>query len=732
MTLPLSTEGIVFGTVSDCGLANRVLTDEECVQLGGSPPPTLRRSTGWYKAAHKARVAWKTERQPVFPPLRALAPGQASHHFDLPSVQGSSLQARIVGVEAGRPWAIDDIEFEMDGVKGSQSLLGIADPAGGTFNSAPPTQIGPKQSPKTLNCSYEGKRTRRRRGYEIVNNASTGVTAAKTAVFDATDSAGNTYILAMIAGTLYQLDGSVLLELDTGWDQDSIPTVCTVGLKTFILSPGRQRVFQQGSILTLGVVAPTSAPLYISATPNVTNGVVGLTPGYEYIYTFYDGTKATESGPSPSTLVVLPSGSSPSSLLFELDVSASTTVTERRVYRRKRGTETWFSVGDIADNTTTSFTDSAELPGSDILESPLGVFVTAEFPPITACARLPHENRLVGFGDTEDGRQVWISETGDGERWHVFNVFSACSKMEAAVSNNGRLILLSDSTVEVLEGDWIRGSSGLLGIARRVLATSKGCSGPHAACEADGKVFWHDIAGIHTVGRSWDLKDVTLCVSNDIQATMQAVVDTANSGVVLRYNHISGELWCLMTKAVPTPQTGDGPTERIVATMHLDTGRWGELPLPLTYAERVKDGDVGFRFMGADSYGDILELNVLDGDGVQGNESWFPASTAIAAASATAKTIQVTGASFPATLRGAGVVLVDVSASLYYRRIILSASGDTLTLDDVPSTLVATDEVHVGGMVQLLDTRAENGGRPGIKTFKMLQFSFADATVGSL
>ena len=58
-----------------------------------------------------------------------------------------------------------------------------------------------------------------------------------------------------------------------------------------------------------------------------------------------------------------------------LPASASTTVTERRVYRRKWGTETWFEVGDLLDNTSTDFTDSKELPQSDILEAPLGIFV---------------------------------------------------------------------------------------------------------------------------------------------------------------------------------------------------------------------------------------------------------------------------------------------------------------------------------------------------------------------
>lgn len=732
-----TTTGIFYGAVSDAGLANKALSDEECATLASTPPPVTTRQKGWYRAAHKTRVSFKTDRHTDWPIPRALATGAASQKFDLLNLKGERLGTRLVRVEAGRPFILDRLEVEfVHEAAGSRpatkTLFPMPETTGGLDRAAPPTKIGASQSPNLLNCSYEGRHLRGRRGYEIVNNSSTSTSAAKAAVFDATDALGDSWVLVLIDGTLYQLDGDTLLSLDTGWDQNEIPTVATVGLKTFILSSSRQRIFQQGSILTVGVTAPTNGPIYASASANVTGGVIALTPGYEYVYTFYDGTKATESGPSPITLVVLPTGSSPSSITFSLDVAASSTVTERRVYRRKVGTLTWRSVGAIENNTGTSFTDSSDTPGEDELDSPAGVFVTAEFPPITS--GVEHEGRLVGFRDTEDGRQVWISEVGDGERWHVYNVFSASSEVMACISREGRLAVLTDRTVEVLEGDWVRGSLGTLGVSRRVLDKSKGCFGPHAACSGERGIYWADVSGVHRNGLGWDAKDTNETISDEDFPTMQAAMDTDGSGVVVRFNYFTHEVWTALWKSNTDAATGDPAKERVVMAYHVPTGRWADLDLALSYFEKVKDGIVGFRFMGADSYGNILDLNLLDGDGLQGNESLLPAAPVLTAVSATAKTVTMATAVFPTdgSLRGASCVLEDVSAGKFYRTVVLSNTATELTLSDFPSVIGVGDKFYLGGIIQLVDSKDVDGGRPGSKVFHSAAVSFADATDAAL
>lgn len=731
-TAPATTTGIFYGMVSDCGLANRVLTQEECQDLGFTPPPVSSRDRGWYRAAHRVRVAFKTDRHSDWPLLRSLATGAASQRLPL-AARGQRGAARIVGIDPGRPWAVDRVELEADGEAGiaGSGRIPILVPAisKGLNRAAPPTKVDPRATPNAKNISYFGGYPRRRRGYAILSNESTSTAAASCAFWDATNAAGDIYQLALVEGVLYQFDNGELIELDSGWPQDEIPTVATIGLKTFILSKSRRKVFIQGSILDLGVEAPDTAPSFVSATANVTGGVVALTPGYEYVYTFFDGTKLTESGPSPVTLVVLPSGSSPSGINLSVPISDSSYVTKRVVYRRKRGTETWFKVGEISDNTSTDFADEAEVPETaDTLEQPGGLFVTAEFPSASSC--VSHEGRLVVYRDDDDSRSVWISEVGDGERFHLYNLFTADGEMRAAASHDGRLILHTDRTVEVMEGDWVRGSSGLLGVSRRVLDGSKSCFGPHAAASGRGIYLWADQNGVHTLGGSLDTRDTTRTLSDWVHPTIRQAVDTAGSRVVLAFNPVAQEAWLLLSRSNPGEE--QDPKNRLALTLNLETGQWSEHDLALSWATKVVDGVFGLRFIGCDYFGTIVELEVYDGDGLQGNEASVPASKVTTAVDLTEKSVTIGTATFATdgSLRGVGVVLEDVSSGAFHRAIVLSNTSTKLVLSSVPSWLVVGDEVTIGGILGLLDTRDHDAGRAGEKVFRALEMSFPDSTAG--
>lgn len=731
MTAPANTAGVLYGVASDAALANVALTDAQLNEFAYSPPPVSTTDTGWYRAPSKVSVAVKSNRQTDFPVPRALATGAAGQRLPV-MVAGHRFSVHLESVEAGRPWALDRLRFDGEVAGGLEAgrkfMVDLPGLKGGMDQSKPPTKIDLMKASDLKNVTYQGGVARSRRGYRVINNESTTVSQQPSAYFDATNAAGDTYHLVIIAGTLYTIDNGELIEVDTGWPLDELPTVATVGLKTFIATKSRVRVFMEGTVYTPGITAPTTGPVFVTSTPNVTNGVIALTPGYEYAYTFYDGTRLTESGPSDATLVLLPPGTGPSSITLNVAVSAASGVSDRYVYRRKVGTDTWFKVGAVGDNSTTSFTDSAEVPPdlTATLESPAGEFVTADFPPGSSVGVV--EDRLLIWGDSDDRRVVRISETGDGERWHSLNEITTGGDMRAAISHEGRLLLGTDRTIEVIEGDWVRGSAGSLGIMRRVLDTSKGVFGPYAMCSARGRAFAAGPDGIHVLGAGFVQKDVTDTISDEVQRIVASAVDTAGSSVVMEFDYISQELWICLSQAT---QDSADPKNRIVLTINLESGAWSKHDHALSFVRKVTDGLVGPRLFGCDYYGNVLELDVYNGDGIQGNEAWIPATNTITSLSATAKTITKTGASFPSTLRGVALVLKDLSSGEVFRRTILSVSGDTMTLDDVPSVLAANDHFYVGGIHSVAETKEFDAGRPSEKMLKTLELSLADCTTGA-
>lgn len=110
----------------------------------------------------------------------------------------------------------------------------------------------------------------------------------------------------------------------------------------------------------VGLDAPTAAMV---ATPG--SGHSGdLNPGnYKYYYTFFNG--VAESNFSPAASCTVAAGDD-GVVLTGIAVGGAT-VTARRVYRTDVGGKAKYFLTEIADNTTTTFTDTEELPeGADV------------------------------------------------------------------------------------------------------------------------------------------------------------------------------------------------------------------------------------------------------------------------------------------------------------------------------------------------------------------------------
>lgn len=732
MTAAVSTAGVFDGAVSDMAIANRALTADEVAAWAFTPPSASARDTGWYRAAHRVRIQAKSDRTSAWHVPISLAVGALNPRVELPRY-GSRFAVRLSGVSQGQPMSCNALALVYNREGGATS------PSTGGYYPFPEFVggVAPNLAKPTLpnsvaydlsNMDLHHGILKTRRGYRILAGAGAGVSGTPCAFYDATNSAGQTYHLFFAGGSIYVYDNGNLTEADTGWPVNELPTVATIGLKTFFLSSTRKRVFIEGTFSDVGVTAPTVTPTYINATTHE-GGVIATSPGVQYVVTYRDGAKLTDSGPSPILTVVLPAGSTASTIRVGIPVSASASVTERDVWRRKVGdaNNVFQHVGNVADNTTTQFDDDSDLPGIETLDEFAGLAVTADFPSVTACCECG--GKLVAWNPNEP--TVYVSELGDGERWWAGSVLTVGGGMRGAIgSTEGRTLIFTDKTVESIEGDFLRSPSGDIGITRHVLDPSKGSFGPFAQTVAAGRVFWADASGVHTMQVGSVNRDVSVGISWPVTPVIQAAVDTLGTNVVLEYDYISGQLWCCISKSDATNSTKN----RVVLVLDLDKKRWTIFDHPLSHIARVRDGTYGYFYVGCDYYGNVLELDVYDGDGAQGNESWMPASPLFSGCSVSGKTITFSGAAFPTTgngLRGVALIVEDVSAGTFVRLTILSNTATELTLDALPAATIVTDKAYVGGIYYFMETGEVDFGTLDEKVLREAVLGLTDAANGA-
>ena len=94
--------------------------------------------------------------------------------------------------------------------------------------------------------------------------------------------------------------------------------------------------------------------------PNVSVGTATGNLGagdYRYVYTFYDGSTGTESDPSPACAAITVAANG-SVNVTNLEVSVSSRVTARKLYRTIADGGTYFLVATITDNVSSEFTDT--------------------------------------------------------------------------------------------------------------------------------------------------------------------------------------------------------------------------------------------------------------------------------------------------------------------------------------------------------------------------------------
>lgn len=253
-----------------------------------------------------------------------------------------------------------------------------------------------------------------------------------------------------------------------------------------------KRLSKSGATWTMeavGLDAPAAAPTTgVSGSGNLID-----TGTYKYVFTYYNGVAESNMSPVASQAVVLGE---------QVDLSDITAgpegTTERRIYRSKLDGVALFYLGKIADNTTTTYTDTARLPDeadaeadpaddvelqarpvttvpvdaashpistvqdqnfgeerrTETFPSNLGILAdwTDHDPPPTDLTHLM-EMRAQIFGISEN--KVCFSKTGQPEHWPIYNKITIGRQtgetIKAILPLNDSIVVYTDARVHRID-----------------------------------------------------------------------------------------------------------------------------------------------------------------------------------------------------------------------------------------------------------------------------------------
>jgi len=206
-------------------------------------------------------------------------------------------------------------------------------------------------------------------------------------------------------GKLYKGDPDfkTFTEIYTGLDTEALVEMLPYRDLLYIVNGVDRPLKWDGSNVTLmGLDAPTTAP---TATDS---GVAGNLNGtYSWKVTFVSPTHESHGSPASNTLTV----TNKQVNLSNIPVSSDPQVIKRRIYRTLAGGTVYKFVGEINDNTTTTFTDN-------VADSSLGVDIPVDKDPPPRGAFLEvFKNRLWMSGVAGQPNRLFFSEYFEPEAW---------------------------------------------------------------------------------------------------------------------------------------------------------------------------------------------------------------------------------------------------------------------------------------------------------------------------
>ena len=694
----------------------------------------------YYREAHELYSA-VTKENADYPKTRPLPAGATicRHPVD---VLCQEVRARLEGWKAGQPWAVRHLDFVFDpaGPFGSQRARRGERPdlASGVWRTPGKRPWGACEDSNDVEFTAQGPR--RRRGFKIRRDVDSGEsTSAFNAFFTFRDYNDELFWLYKVGTKLYADAGGAATQIDTGWLSTQTPCAFTLDGRLVVLSAGKQAIWDGGAtIARLGAAAP--------GTIGVAVGAGGTLLGaYYYAATWYDPTSGDETAPIVSALV------SPSTQKVTVTLPASTAApetrfTQFRLYRTNNGgtaPNLFYSTAITATAGSTTYDDLGDADGTVLVgqvtdsSGVLLAYLTGAAPDSFAIG-ISHKERAIYAKGATNPERIYISEPNEPARFYYDSTsdtgqwIAADGPVRALASWQGRVLIFTDNTVEIVESDFVRDADGNLNISRNVVSRSVGAFGQNAVIVYQGRIFWMDRRGVFTM-QGTDAVPLTERIAD----LFPYINTNLGANVVGGWNHLTRTLWWTLPSA--NRQTDSSLMQTQFVTPVDEPGKWFFHGLDATFVGQFDDDLNGQRFGLIDHGGIFKELESYEGDGQEGDESgtfdddgtddYAGTPAGIATITLNVITVEGTPGWTTDTHRGKSVVLRDRSTGLLYYHTIRGNGSASLTLDrDVVSAIAAGDGYYIGAQNAYAAFAGHDFGSANRKVVRQIQYTFADLT----
>lgn len=718
-----------YGYEDQCWYYSKALSDEEIESIlisGISVPWT---EPNYNRDPHEVHSA-VTKENAAYPATRPLPTGGTivRHPVD---VHCQEIRARVEGWKAGEPWALRAADFVFDpaGPFGSQRARKGERPdlSIGVWRQPGRKPWGAAEDSRNMEYTYAGPR--RRRGFKIRRDVDAAAPTGHNAFFSWRSYEDELFRAFKVGTALYLDTGGAANSIDTGWSTSEVPSSFFLDNRYIVLSRAR-RVLLDGTstIQSFGAAPPASI------VPLATGGGT-LTGDYFYAATLYDPITGDETGPVVTAAVV-----SPANQKVQLTLPAAAPeprFTKYRIYRTTNGgtAPTFFLI--LTEDVSATIDDVDEVDGTQLLPQVtdsadvfLG-YITSTMPDTFSLGTAHKERAIYAKGGTNPER-IYIGEPNEPLRIFASQWIAADGPVRAIVSWQGRIVVLTDNTVEIVESDFVRDADGKLNINRTVVSRSVGALGQGSVIVFQGQIFWLDRRGVFTLQGT-----EAVPITDRIQDLFPYINTNKGAQIVGGWNHLTRTLWWTLPLAAFQDDSSLMQTQFVMPLAEPE--KWWFHSLEATFIGQFDDDLNGQRFGLIDHAGVFKELESYEGDGQEGDEAGtFEdegtddfGSTPAGITSIASSTIAVEGAPGWTTNehRGKGLILRDRSTRKLYYHTIRSNTPAGLTVDRTPSAaLAAGDGYYIGGMDAFLQLAGHDFGSANRKIVRQVQYTLADLT----
>ncbi len=717
-----------YGYVDECWWYDAAMTDQQALDLIIEGLSIPWEEPDRYREANEVHSAL-TKENADYPLMRPLPTGGTivRHPVD---VLAQEIRTRLEGWKAGQPWALRAVDYIFDpaGPYGSQRARKGERPdlSIGVWRSPGQKPWGAAEDSRNVEYTYAGPR--RRRGFKIRRIVDSSAVNGHNAFWTWRSYDDELFRAYKVGTSIYRDSGGFATAIDTGWNPSQMPAAFFLDDRFVVLSP-QTGILLDGTATVQNFGAAAPASLSAAAASGGT-----LDASYFYAATLYDPTHGDETGPVVSAVV------SPANQKVTLTLPATapdTRFTQYRIYRTNAdgSVPNLFLIKTVT--VAASVDDTGEVDGTQLLPQVTDSdgnfldYITSAAPDTFALGVAHQERAIYAKGGTNPER-VYIFEPNEPLRNYAAQWIAADGPVRALASWQGRLVIYTDNTVEIVESDFVRDDNGELNINRTVVSRSVGALGHNSVIVFQGQIFWLDRRGVFTLQGT-----EAIPVSDRIRDLFPHNNTNLGQQIVGGWNHLTRTLWWTLPNSSFQADAGQMQTQFV---MPIDAPeKWWFHDIEATYVGQFDDDLNGQRFGSIDHAGIFKELESYEGDGQEGDEAGtfqddgtddFSGSPA-GITSISAYTVAVEGSPGWTTNEhaGKGIILRDRSTRKLYYFTIRSNTAGGLTLSGLPvAALAAGDGYYIGGMNAFLQLAGYDFGSPNRKIVRQVQYTFADLT----